>query len=99
MGFLGELGRSRTDISGKLADPPKPGRSGQRLLLPYQRRHLVSGATLTFFRGQEDCLDVEAVLGGFVLANAPSFVGNRVSLYGHILPSSSGGDVNLERFS
>jgi len=34
----------------------------------------VPGATLSPFRGHKDCLDIETVLGGFVLANAPNFI-------------------------
>ena len=33
---------------------------------------------MPLFRGQKDGLDIETVLGGFVLANAPNFIDDRV---------------------
>ena len=53
-------------------------RSGAQLPLGYKRYDLVSGAALSLFRGGKNCLDLETVPGGFVLANAPDLIDDRI---------------------
>lgn len=47
---------------------------GVQLLLWHKRNYLIAGAALSLFRGLKDRFDIETVLGGFVLANAPDFI-------------------------
>jgi hypothetical protein len=48
--------------------------SGAQLLFWQKRYNLAPGATLSPFRGHKNRLDIETVLGGFVLANATDFI-------------------------
>ncbi len=42
------------------------------------------------FRGHKDCLDIETVFGGFVLANAPDFIDDGVLAMSYSPMSASG---------
>jgi hypothetical protein len=55
------------------------GQSGAQLLLRRKRYHLAPGPALSPFCGCEDRLNVETVLGRFLLANAPDFINDGIS--------------------
>jgi len=47
----------------------------------HERNDPVPGSPLSLFRGRKDCLDIETVLTGLVLANAPDFIDDGVLLH------------------
>ena len=52
--------------------------SSAQLLLGHQRNDLVLGSALSFFGRRKNCPDIEAVLGGLLLANTADFIDDRV---------------------
>jgi hypothetical protein len=103
--------RPETDPSIKIK--PMPG-SGAQFLSWHKRYDLVPGAVFSFFRGRKDCLDIEIVLAGFFLANAPDFIDDGVprhELFSHwffryaddraftrILPADQGQRLGIAAF-
>src|SRR3989442_644825 len=49
-------------------------KSGAQLLFWHKRYDLMPGPALSLLRGHKNCLDIETVLGGKVLADAPDFI-------------------------